>query len=156
MRKPPSIVQEFTSDAGDAHQQFKSRSTPRYAKGQPLFLDDVLETIREILWEEVEKSLSLPQPQVDSIANIVRKEVWQSLEISEKPQSQHETIGYAATVHLLYPLRDKVKVLHSRTTIATGHCVPTTFRLLDSAAPRGKLTFGVPLKTTSCATNAGK
>ncbi|XP_065294963.1 uncharacterized protein [Dermacentor albipictus] len=108
IRSPPKTVEEFLREATSIEKalemrkrQFNRRtSSTHYAGIQSLATDDLRETIRAIVREELRKVLPSSQPQVASIADIVKEEAHRSLEVAEvqpeSPQPQPEAMTYAA------------------------------------------------------------
>ena len=103
MRNPPCTVQEFISEATTIEKtlemrtrQFNRRSTPAYADVQPLCSDDLRETIRAIVREELRKLAPLAPPEVTSIADVVREEIQQSLGVPQPAPPQLQALSYAA------------------------------------------------------------
>ena len=104
MRNPPSSIQEFVSEATTIEKtlemrtrQYNRRLIPDSAAVHALGSDDLRETIRAIVREELRK-LSFPQPEVTSIAQAVREEIQQSLGVPQPAQPQPQAISYAAAV----------------------------------------------------------
>ncbi|XP_049528705.1 uncharacterized protein LOC125947608 [Dermacentor silvarum] len=102
VRNPPTTVQDFLSEATTIekaldmrNRQYNRRSTPHYAEVQGL-PHDLRDIIRAIVREELQKLLPSSQPQVASIADIVREEIQQSLGLPESPQPEPEALTYAA------------------------------------------------------------
>ena len=103
MRSPPSTVQEFVSEATTIEKtlemrtrQYNRRSIQESPAVHALGSDDLRETIRAIVREELRKLLPSAQPQVDSIADMVREEIQQSLGTPEPAQPQLQAMSYAA------------------------------------------------------------
>ncbi|XP_075736892.1 uncharacterized protein LOC142776682 isoform X1 [Rhipicephalus microplus] len=78
MRNQLSTVQEFISEATTIEKtlemrtrKFNRHTSSEYAEVQPIYSDNLGDTIRAIVWEELRKLLLSAQPQVDSIAEIV-------------------------------------------------------------------------------------
>ncbi|XP_077487677.1 uncharacterized protein LOC144098719 [Amblyomma americanum] len=107
IRSPPTTVEEFLREATSIektlemrNQQFNRRTnSPNYAGVQSLATDDLRETIRAVVREELLRIFPSSQPQVASVAKIV-KELQRSLGVPEvQPQSsqpQPEAMTYAA------------------------------------------------------------
>ena len=108
MRNPPNTVQEFLSEATTIEKtlemrtrQYNRRAFQDSAAVHAFGSDDLRETIRAIVREELRKLLPSPQPQVDSIADVVRAEIQQSLGTLEQPQPQ--ALSYAAAARRYAP-----------------------------------------------------
>uniref|UniRef100_A0A224Z9Y8 Tick transposon n=1 Tax=Rhipicephalus zambeziensis TaxID=60191 RepID=A0A224Z9Y8_9ACAR len=115
VRNPPKTVMEFVSEATTIEKALEMRTrqhnrripTTNCGEVQSFQSDDFRETIRAIVREELRRLMPSPQPQVDSIADIVREEVRQSLGIPEAPQPQPEAMSYAAAVRRIAPPRPR-------------------------------------------------
>ena len=83
--------------------QFNRRSTPGYADIQSLCSDDLRETIRAVVREEIRRMFPSCQPQAASITDIVREEIQQSLGIPESAQPQLQAMSYAAAARRTAP-----------------------------------------------------
>ncbi|XP_075750127.1 uncharacterized protein LOC142814763 [Rhipicephalus microplus] len=138
MRNPPNTVEEFVSEATTIEKtldmrtrQYNRRLTPECAAAQASDSDDLRETIRAIVREELRKLLPSAQPQVDSIADIVREEVRQSLRIPETLPPEPETMSYAAAVRHNAPPRPRQNAAPShfrRQTPPPPPPQPTSYR----------------------------
>ena len=105
VRHPPTTVAEFLTEATTIEKTLDMRTkqynrsplSAAYSEMHPLATDDLRETIRAIVREELRKLLPTPQHQVHSIADVVREEVRQSLGIPEEPPLlQPQAMSYAA------------------------------------------------------------
>ncbi|XP_037529307.2 uncharacterized protein LOC119406647 [Rhipicephalus sanguineus] len=67
-----------------------------YGDVQALVANDLRETIRAVVREELQKMFPRSQPPVDSIADIVREELQHSLGVAAPLQPQPEAMSYAA------------------------------------------------------------
>lgn len=104
IRTPPKTVQEFLSEATTIEKtlemrtrQYDRRMSPDVAEVRGLCPDDLRETIRAIVREELRRMLPSSQPQVASLEDVVREELQRSLSVPERPQPQPEAMTYAAT-----------------------------------------------------------
>ena len=107
MRNPPKTVTEFLSEATTIEKtlemrarQYNRRALTNYADAQALGADDLRETIRAVVREELQKLFPRSQPHVASIADVVKDEVQRSLGVPDvpppSPQPQPEAMTYAA------------------------------------------------------------
>uniref|UniRef100_A0A224Z7X4 Tick transposon n=1 Tax=Rhipicephalus zambeziensis TaxID=60191 RepID=A0A224Z7X4_9ACAR len=110
MRNPPKTVHEFLTEAITIEKtlelrtrQFNRRSSPGYADIQTLSSDDLRETIRAVVREELRRMFPSSQPQVSSIADIVREEIQQSLGTPEPQQPLPQAMTYAAAARRYAP-----------------------------------------------------
>ncbi|XP_049527643.1 uncharacterized protein LOC125947269 [Dermacentor silvarum] len=107
MRNPPKTVAEFLSEATTIEKtlemrvrQYNRRALTNYADAQALGADDLRETIRAVVREELHKLFPRSQPHVASIADVVKDELQRSLGVPDvqpqSPQPQPEALTYAA------------------------------------------------------------
>ncbi|XP_077523737.1 uncharacterized protein LOC144134783 [Amblyomma americanum] len=106
-RSPPTTIEEFLREATSIEKTLEVRNrqynrrtnSTNYAGVQSLAIDDLRETIRAVVREELRRMFPSSQPQVASVAEIV-KEVQRSLGVrelqSQSSQPQPEAITYAA------------------------------------------------------------
>uniref|UniRef100_L7LW83 Putative tick transposon n=1 Tax=Rhipicephalus pulchellus TaxID=72859 RepID=L7LW83_RHIPC len=112
MRNPPSTVQEFVSEVTTIEKtlemrtrQYNRRSIQDGPALHTIGTDDLRETIRAVVREELRRMIPSFQPQVASIADIVREEIQQSLGTPEPPQPQPQAMSYAAVARRDAPPR---------------------------------------------------
>uniref|UniRef100_L7LUP6 Putative tick transposon n=1 Tax=Rhipicephalus pulchellus TaxID=72859 RepID=L7LUP6_RHIPC len=103
MRNPPKTVQEFVTEATTIEKtlemrtrQYNRRLTQDSAAVQAVSSDDLRETIRAVVREELRRMFPSCQPQVAAITDIVREEIQQSLGIPESAQPLPQAMSYAA------------------------------------------------------------
>ncbi|XP_077499195.1 uncharacterized protein LOC144110230 [Amblyomma americanum] len=111
IRSPMTTVEEFLREATSIEKTLEMRNQPfnrrtnstNYAGVQSLDTDDLRETIRAVVREELQRIFPSSQSQVASVAEIVKEEVQRSLGVPEvQPQTsqpQPEAMTYAAVAH---------------------------------------------------------
>ncbi|XP_077520212.1 uncharacterized protein LOC144130059 [Amblyomma americanum] len=107
-RSPPTTVEEFLREATSIEKTLEMRNrqynrrtnSTNYAGAQSLATDDLRKTIIAVVREELQRIFPSSQPQVASVAEIVKEEVQRPLGVREVPpqssQPQPEAMAYAA------------------------------------------------------------
>ncbi|XP_077484171.1 uncharacterized protein LOC144094125 [Amblyomma americanum] len=121
-RSPPPTVEEFLREATSIEKTLEMRNrnstaarTRQTTPELSVATDDLRETIRAVVREELQSIFPSSQPQVAEVAEIVKEEVQRSLGVPEvQPQSsqpQPEAMIYAAVAHRQVPLHDRARTL---------------------------------------------